>query len=83
MFIKMRIRKWFRKQQTIRDSEEGIIYATITILKKHSQLFSTGIQVVKSEWDSKRQLITGKANAILNDELRTITTTILSIKQNL
>lgn len=83
MFIKMRIRHCFRKKQTKSHTEQGIIYTTVTIHKKRSQPFSTGIQVLKSEWDAKKQQIIGRNKAILNDELTAISNALLSIKQSL
>ncbi len=82
MYTKMKTRYWFRKTQTTANLK-GTIYATLTINKERSQPFSTGIQIDKDNWDAKRQQITGKVYAILNDELTSITNELLLIKQQL
>ncbi|WP_460950397.1 phage integrase SAM-like domain-containing protein [Spirosoma daeguense] len=73
---------WFRKAQT-NTNRKGTIYATITIQGERSEPFSTGIQIVKTNWDAKRQQITGKANQVFNDELVNLTNSLLAIKQQL
>ncbi|GAB4049456.1 tyrosine-type recombinase/integrase [Spirosoma litoris] len=84
MFIKMRTRFWFRKQQTKQTtSQQGIIYFTVTINKIRSQPLSTGIQVIKSDWDSKKQLIVGPTAPALNEELISVKNTLIEIKNNL
>ncbi|WP_460912458.1 phage integrase SAM-like domain-containing protein [Spirosoma areae] len=83
MFIKMRVRFWFRKQQGQSSGQLGILYGTITIHKTRSEPFSTGISVKKGNWNAKTQQVTGRQGAILNDELTAIHTDLLTIKQNL
>ncbi|WP_460954568.1 phage integrase SAM-like domain-containing protein [Spirosoma litoris] len=78
----MKTRYWFRKSQT-NSKGKGTIYGTITINQERSQPFSTGIQIDKSNWDTKRQQVTGKNYTILNDELTSITNALLTIKQSL
>jgi site-specific recombinase XerD len=83
MFVKMKVRFWFRKQQGQTKTKIGILYGTITINKIRSKPFSTGISVKIENWSPKEQKVIGKHGLILNDELASVQTNLLSIKQEL